>query len=300
MKKLTVTIGIPAHNEAKNISRLLDSILSQEQVDYVLEKVVVVCDGCTDNTARIVREYSSQYPFITVINDQKRLGQATRLNYLYRANTSDIFVAFDADVVLKDTQVVKNLITPFSDPKVGLVGGADLPDTPTNMIQKMTTTWLSVWYEIRHDLRDGDSVHNHHNPISALRRQLAQKIQIPANIIANDDFAYFTAKKLGYQFRFAEKAIVLFQVPKTAHDFFTQTTRFLVVKHRIAKHFGSWVYEEYKIPTLRKIRALLVVFWREPLYLPLAVLFQIAQRLLKFKYIEKYSTGFWITAHPTK
>jgi glycosyltransferase involved in cell wall biosynthesis len=62
--KLTVTIGIPAYNEEKSISNLLDSIIEQTQKDYVLEKVIVACDGCTDKTSEVVSEYVKKYNFI--------------------------------------------------------------------------------------------------------------------------------------------------------------------------------------------------------------------------------------------
>jgi glycosyltransferase involved in cell wall biosynthesis len=53
----TLTIGISAHNEEKNISSLLESIFAQKQRNYVLENIYVVCDGCTDNTESVVRNY---------------------------------------------------------------------------------------------------------------------------------------------------------------------------------------------------------------------------------------------------
>ena len=47
------TVIIPAHNEATVIAQCLDSIAGQESV----ERIIVACNACTDNTAKIVKLY---------------------------------------------------------------------------------------------------------------------------------------------------------------------------------------------------------------------------------------------------
>ena len=51
------SIIIPAHNEEKNIRKLLDSIKSQTFTDY---EVIVVCDSCEDATESIAKEYGAR------------------------------------------------------------------------------------------------------------------------------------------------------------------------------------------------------------------------------------------------
>ena len=58
MKKLTVTIGIPAYNEEKNIGRLLKSLSNQKGDDFTLNEIVVLSDGSTDMTNEIVHSQS--------------------------------------------------------------------------------------------------------------------------------------------------------------------------------------------------------------------------------------------------
>ena len=50
------SIIIPAHNAEGHIRKALDSIKSQTFTDYEL---IVVCDSCTDNTAKIARKYGA-------------------------------------------------------------------------------------------------------------------------------------------------------------------------------------------------------------------------------------------------
>lgn len=47
------SIVIPAHNEARVIGRLLDALLAEPGADPGVADIVVVCNGCTDDTARI-------------------------------------------------------------------------------------------------------------------------------------------------------------------------------------------------------------------------------------------------------
>ena len=63
-KKPTVTIGIPAHNEEANIANMLNSVISQEQKSFFLEKIIVALDGCTDNTESEAREFAKKYPIV--------------------------------------------------------------------------------------------------------------------------------------------------------------------------------------------------------------------------------------------
>ena len=51
------SIIIPAHNEEQRISMALQSIKNQSFKDY---EVIVVCDNCTDHTARVAKEFGAQ------------------------------------------------------------------------------------------------------------------------------------------------------------------------------------------------------------------------------------------------
>ena len=285
----TVTIGIPAHNEEANIGKLLDSIKIQIGKEFILEKVIVACDGCTDNTNSIVKSYSKKYKIIKLIDDGKRFGKPERLNNFYKMNTSDILIIFDADTVLGSPFVINEFAKAFKNSEIGLVGGNDTPQIPKNFVQKMAAVWIDVWYESRVDFNEGVTVNNHKGCASALSRSLCKKMEIPKEIVVGDeDYVYFKAKLLGYKFKFAKKAIVYYSVPSTVNEFFVQTTRFLNTKNDIAKYFGDWIYKEFKIPNIRKVRALFIVFIKEPFYLPIAIMFQVFQRFFEFKYKDNY------------
>ena len=94
--KATITIGIPAFNEERNIRHLLDSIFMQVG-NFDLERIVVLNDGSTDKTAEIINDTISQGRRIELVHDEERRGKAYRLNQIFSSNTSDWHLSHGCD-----------------------------------------------------------------------------------------------------------------------------------------------------------------------------------------------------------
>src|SRR3972149_3439529 len=138
MKKVTLTIGIPAYNEEKNIAQLIHSIILQRQGNYKLEKLYVVCDGCKDNTAQIVSNLSQKYPFIKLYGEKrKRIGKAGALNRIYELNKSDFLLTFDADLILENNDAIELMIKEITKgDKINVVGPRYIPVSPNTLMGK--------------------------------------------------------------------------------------------------------------------------------------------------------------------
>ncbi len=294
--KPTITIGIPAHNEEKTIANLLESIITQDTSQYKLDRVYIACDGCSDNTAKIARSFNN----VTVIDDGYRKGQAARLNEFYVLNKSDIFVTFDADVVLEHKNVLNEIVKAFKSPIVGIVGGNPIPFYPTNFVEKFIVTWLEIWYLARKDYKEGRSIHNHNGKVSAVSREAVAGITIPSDIYSNDDFLFVSILKKGFIFEFAQNARVLYKVPSNLRDYFLQHGRFISLKENIIKYFGDETADIYAIHRKYKIKALVKVFLKHPINTSIAVLFEGYLRLFKDKLKEKYEGVSWTNADSTK
>ena len=294
--KLTVTIGIPAHDEESTIGILLASINKQEIKSFNLEQVIVACDGCSDNTAEVAAEFTN----VKVINDGRRLGQAGRLSEFYKLNTSDIFITFDADTQLAHNFVLEELVNGFLDTSVGIVGGNPIPYRPQTFFERIVITWLRVWYETRKNYLGGKNIHNHNGKISAIRKEAIKDFNIPNNVYANDDFLYISVIKRGYKFAFAPKAVVLYRAPSTLSDYFLQHGRFVTLKEKMFDYFGDDVREYYYIPSSNKLKALLTVGIKSPIYLALAIVFELILRKYKDRLIEHYKGVSWTKATTTK
>jgi glycosyltransferase involved in cell wall biosynthesis len=65
--KISVSIGIPAYNEEKNIGRLLTAILNQKTYNVEIDQIVVVSSGSTDKTDTIVEDFTRKDSRIVLI-----------------------------------------------------------------------------------------------------------------------------------------------------------------------------------------------------------------------------------------
>jgi glycosyltransferase involved in cell wall biosynthesis len=99
--KPTLTIGIPAYNEERNIHNLIRSIFRQTSNRFVLKQIIVVCDGCTDSTVDILSKVSKKSSRVILIERKIRAGKADALNVIYKKSQTDYLLTIDADVVFK-------------------------------------------------------------------------------------------------------------------------------------------------------------------------------------------------------
>ncbi len=298
--KKTVTIGIPAHNEAGNIARSIESILSQSEINFRIDKIIISCDGSTDNTAEIVREIAAKNKKVYLIDDGQRLGQGRRLNQLLKLNTSDIFVTVDADTFIKDKKCFFYIAEAFNDKEIGLVGGGDTPLPGKTFAEKVAVSAINLWLYTRQNINNGDSVHNSHGCILAFNKQYAQTVEIPTDIIGNDEFLYFDAISKKFKFKFVPEAVVYYRAPTTFSDYFRQSSRFLNTQKLIENHFGAWVNTYYVVPLSNKVQGLIKGLLKDHVYFVMAIAAQIWIRIAKNMLHEDYTNGTWESIKSTK
>ena len=121
-------IIIPAHNEEAYLSQTLQSLVEQSLLP---NKIVVVNDGSTDGTQKIIDSFSEKYSFIEGIHldsTNKHEPGSKVINAFYRGYESlrsdfDFIGKFDADIILPPDYFEKMSQLFFSDKKVGIAGG---------------------------------------------------------------------------------------------------------------------------------------------------------------------------------
>ncbi|QQR64322.1 glycosyltransferase [Candidatus Roizmanbacteria bacterium] len=133
--KQTITIGIPAYNEASNITRLIADLVAQVQRDFLMEKIIVVSDASTDGTADVVEKIRKTR--VEVIENRERRGKAHSLNLIKDKSTSDILLLLDADIRIPDTQFINNLITPIVKGQAAITYAKIREDRPTNFLSNI-------------------------------------------------------------------------------------------------------------------------------------------------------------------
>jgi glycosyltransferase involved in cell wall biosynthesis len=117
-KPLTLSIIIPAYNEARHLRACLDAIAKQTEMP---DEVIVVDNNSSDETEALAKSY----PFVRVLTEKKQ-GVVHARNTGFNAATTDLIGRIDADTILPEGWVhyVKRF---YSDPEHyehTLTGGA--------------------------------------------------------------------------------------------------------------------------------------------------------------------------------
>jgi glycosyltransferase involved in cell wall biosynthesis len=93
----SVSLVIPALNEAENIRLLLPTIPSW------IDEVIVVDGRSTDNTIEVIQSFAQQYRLQLIL--EKRKGKGAALRAGFAAAQSDIIVAIDADCSMHPCEI---------------------------------------------------------------------------------------------------------------------------------------------------------------------------------------------------
>lgn len=105
------TVIIPAYNEERTVANVLKVV---KEVD-VLDRIIVVSDGSTDNTAKIAESMG-----VDVIILEKNIGKGGALKAGLDSCTSDVVLFLDADLIGLSKEHVLQLLKPV------IAGDADM------------------------------------------------------------------------------------------------------------------------------------------------------------------------------
>lgn len=71
------SVIMPTYNQAEYIRRAIESVVRQS---YIYWELLIVDDGCTDDTEEYVRDYVENYPNISYIKSEKNRGMGYAIN----------------------------------------------------------------------------------------------------------------------------------------------------------------------------------------------------------------------------
>ncbi len=119
--QLRLTVLVPAHNEALRIGAALDSLWAQSRSP---DRVLVVADNCTDDTADIARANGADV-FITSGNAEKKAGALNQAlaALLPATDRRDVVMVMDADTTIVPEFLDTALARLEADPDFIAVGG---------------------------------------------------------------------------------------------------------------------------------------------------------------------------------
>jgi glycosyltransferase involved in cell wall biosynthesis len=293
----TVTIGIPAYNEASNIIPELTELLRQEHKNYTLTNILIYSDGSTDQTTSLIKRLNS--PVIKVISASKRQGKPHAINTLFRLSQADIFVLLDADLKIINHTSIDALIKPLSlNPKMQLSSGLAIHQTPTNFTERLAFSSNAIWEKaITYPARN--EMYFCSGSIRAFGKLLYKRIKF-ANYSADDAYAYIACKKLGYDFAYTKQVQIIQKLPTNLKDFFSQSTRFIQSQNIQNTLFAAHEVEQYYVVTWsHKLRAVLWYLPHDPIATILYLFFRLWLSIITY-FSQGNTTSLWEIATSTK
>ena len=262
---VSISIGIPAHNEEKNIAALLRYLLAQKSQGFSLEEIIVLSDGSTDETAESVQRVIDSR--IRLVVSDRRKGKCQAQNKIAQMAKGDILILLDADVLPKDNDFIQNIIAPFKhDSRIGLVGANTESVKARKAFESIIARSHKAKQILYYRINGGNNIYLCHGRARAFSRALYKKIQWPDKLFSEDAFSYLFCLQNGFAFRFAKDAQVLFRSPNTLKDHLIQSRRFWNDKKNLENYFSpAFVRDNFKIPTTLMLQELIFSFFRSPL-----------------------------------
>lgn len=292
-KKITISVGIPAFNEQKNIQKLIKAILKQKPGNYVLEAINVVTDGCTDSTVEKVKQIKSKKVFI--YPGENRKGKSARLNQLFRLNKSDLLIIVDADIQIKSKSLFNSLAKKIDQQNDSLIGIKAIPLPATGLLEDCINYSMEFQLELRNEWNNNNNYLCYRGAFLAFSKKFIKDISIPNALVNNDSYFYFLAKHIHLKTKYLNNISVYYQSPKTFTDHLHQSSRFQGSKAEIMKYFPEMEHE-YSLPKRLLISKIIKYFIKNPILFGLYISILLATKLRKIKSLQSQ----WKIASSTK
>jgi glycosyltransferase involved in cell wall biosynthesis len=128
MKEIKISIIVPVFNEEKTLNTILDKI-NQQKIAGIIFEIIVVNDGSTDDSLKILKDNSNQYQKLINLENNMGKGGAVREGLL---DSSGEYILFqDADMEYDPSEYSK-LLKPIIDNNADIVMGSRLMTSSLN------------------------------------------------------------------------------------------------------------------------------------------------------------------------
>ena len=136
-----VSVIIPAKNDGILIRGAVDAVI---QSSYQKTEIILVDDGSTDDTGKVMTEYQRYYPEkikTILLSPNRGKRQAILAAIKGQKDIGDIVILIDSDSVV-DLDAIEKIVQCFNDPDIGaLTAHASALNRDQNFLTKMQETW---------------------------------------------------------------------------------------------------------------------------------------------------------------
>jgi len=214
----SVSILIPAHNEEKNISKTINSVLNLDYPKKKLE-VIVIDNASTDKTSEKVKKFKR----VKLIRIPEK-GKAIALNEGLKRAKGEIIGILDADSTVTKS-CLKEMIKYFGDEKVGGVTNFIKVNEKKNLISKLQHIEYLLSALSKKLVSDFDTYFILPGTLSLVRADLVKKIGFSSSTLTEDLDLGLEVVKRGYKIVNCIKPVSYTKIPNKLKTWFKQRIR---------------------------------------------------------------------------
>lgn len=195
-KNLSVVISL--YNEEESLKELVDWIVrvaSREQYSY---EIIMVDDGSTDGSWKVIRELAEEYPAVRGISFRRNYGKSAALYHGFKAAQGQVVITMDAD--LQDSpDEIPALYDMVMDEGYDIVSGWK----KQRFDNKLTKNLPSKLYNATARKITGIKLHDMNCGLKAYRNEVVKNIEVYGEM---HRYIPYLAKNAGFN-RITEKPV---------------------------------------------------------------------------------------------
>jgi len=253
-----VLILVPARNEGETLPALLAAL---DQLTYPAGCITVVLldDGSTDDTQRLMHRWAEPRENWHVLSLAHNVGKAKALNVgLSQFPQGEIVVIYDADE-RPQPEALRYLVAPFSDPRVGAVSGRRVVSNALHSPAASYTTFEGLVHQLvtmrakdRLDLAPATLGAN-----CAYRRQALESVgAFRQGALLEDSDLSLKLPWGGWKIRFEPAAVSTHAVPHSLSGYWQQHTRWARGFNEVAREHAGQMLLDTTTPLLLRLELL--------------------------------------------
>jgi|GEM_PF-184557 len=231
-----ISIVVPAYNCENTIEKCLDSLI---QISYPLYEIIVIDDGSTDKTPKLLKRYKD----LTVITTKNKGPSHARNLGIKRAKGD--FIAFtDSDCIVSEDWLGE-LLKGFIHENVAGVGGDQIsPNDETPLGKTIQQFMKTVGFVSDYMKTAGKLVRTKHNPscnVLYKKAVLLEAGMFDEKLWPGEDVEIdLKISRLGYHFYYNPKAVVFHYRPQTVRSFYKMMKRYGWAQAYLFKKYGAF------------------------------------------------------------
>lgn len=217
-----VSVVIPAWNEEVGVIRTIDSVIDN---GYWNIEIIVVDDGSTDNTARVVQELVDTYPEKIHLITKQNGGKSSALNTGIAHANGLLILTLDADSFIKPGSILK-MVGALSNNEYGVAIG--------EVVVGNTKTWLgraqhyeyTLGFHIKRAHHVFDSAYIFPGALTMFRTSVLQEVGSFTDYSSTEDLDIsMRIKMAGHKIVYVDSATCVTEGASTLKGLLNQRTR---------------------------------------------------------------------------